>query len=103
MKKSQYILNSFLSALGVLGYVCLIGWLLFNGENIFGKQDSFIMPILLLLLLIISASITGLLVLGKPIHLYLNGLKKQGITLFLVTLGWLAIFSLVIIVFLLIK
>ena len=103
MKKTDYILKSFINAGGVLVYVSLVACLMFNGEGIFGQEESFIIPVFMLLLLVISASITGLLVLGKPIHLYLSGLKKEAFTLLFSTLGWLVAFLVAIIVFLLLQ
>lgn len=77
MKKYEYILKSFINATGVLIYVSAIAFFGFNGEKIFGNKPNFLIPLFMLLLFIISASVTGLLVLGKPIQLYLNGLKKK--------------------------
>jgi hypothetical protein len=57
----------------------------------------------MLLLFIISASVTGLLVLGKPIHLYLSGLKKEAFVLLFATTGWLVLFLVGITVILLVQ
>jgi len=101
MKKSSYILTGLASAAGTVLYVSGVAWLMFNGEHMFGqKEDNFLMPVLLLLLFVISAAVTGLLVLGKPVHLYLSGLKKEALTLLLTTLGWLVIFLIAIVIFL---
>lgn len=88
MKKSQYLLISLASAAGVFIYVAAVAWIGFNGEAIFGKQEAGpLMPMFVLLLFVLSAAITGLLVLGKPIHLYLSGLKKEAAILLFCTLG----------------
>ncbi|MEK7067575.1 MAG: hypothetical protein AAB956_01095 [Patescibacteria group bacterium] len=92
MKKSDYIARSFINAAGVLVYISAVAWFMFNGKHIFDGPDNFMMPVFMLLLFVISASITGLLVLGKPISLYLEGLKKEAFTLLFVTLGWLVVF-----------
>lgn len=96
MKKSEYILKSLINALSVLIYTSAVVWMLFNGQAIFGKASSFLMPLFILLLFIISASITSLLVLGKPIHLYLSGLKKEAFVLLFATLSWLVFFVIVV-------
>ena len=96
MKKSDYILKSFINAGGVFTYVVAVAWFLSNAQNIFGQADGFIVPIFMLLLLIISASVTGLLVFGKPIMLYMEGLKKEAFIFLFSTLGWLVIFVLLI-------
>jgi hypothetical protein len=97
MKQSEYFIKGFLSALGVFAYTSAVAWLFFNGHAIFNKPDNFLMPLLMLLLLIISASVTGLMVLGKPIHLYLSGFKKEAFTLLFATLGWLVFFAIAVV------
>jgi hypothetical protein len=104
MKKSDYLLKSFIGAGGVFVYTTAVAWLGFNSQRIFGgKEDNFLAPLFVLLLFVISASITGLLVLGKPIHLYLNGLKKEAFTLLFATLAWLTIFLIAIVIILLLR
>jgi len=93
MKKSDYLFKSFVNAVGVFIYVAAIAWLGFNSKAIFGAEpNNFLAPLFMLLLFVVSASITGLLVLGKPILMYLNGLKKEAITMLFVTLAWLVVF-----------
>jgi hypothetical protein len=84
-----------MNAAGVLIYITAVAMLLSNGARLFGKAEdekSFIIPVFMLLLLVVSASITGFLVVGKPILLYLDGLKKEALTLLFYTIGWLALF-----------
>jgi len=85
-------------AAGVFVYVTGVAWLGFNSHRIFGKPASFLVPLFVLLLFVISASVTGLLVLGKPIHLYLSGMKREAFTLLFVTLGWLVLFLVAVLV-----
>ncbi len=96
MKKSDYLLKSFINAAATFVYVSAVAWFGFNSQAIFGKQQTFLAPLLMLLLFVVSALITGLLVLGKPIHLYLSGLKKEAFVLFFATLVWLVLFLLVV-------
>ena len=86
-----------MNAGGVLVYVLGLVWLFSIAGKIFSKQDSLLMPAVMLLTFIISASITGLLVLGKPILLYLDGLKKEACVLLFSTIGWLVLFLLIVI------
>lgn len=88
-----------LNALGVSVYIALIATFIQYGEKMFGDINQFFAPIAFLLLFVISASITGGLVLGKPILMYLDGQKKDAVQLFLYTIGCLA--SIMIIVLLL--
>ncbi len=103
MKTQSIFIKSFLSAIGVLVYVSGVAWLGFNSQYIFGHIQSFLIPLFALLLFVISACITGLLVLGKPVYLYLEGHKKAAFTLFFATLGWLIFFLLILITILLSK
>lgn len=70
-------------------YVGLVAWFMFNANSFFGKQDSFLAPMALLLLFVLSAAITSSLVLGKSILLYLDNNKKEAIELFAYTLVFL--------------
>ena len=94
--------QEFLERRGVFIYVAAVAWLGFNSKTIFGKvEDNFLAPVFVLLLFVISASITGLLVLGKPIHLYFGGLKREAFILLFSTLGWLVLFLIAVVVVLL--
>ena len=95
MNSPGVILKSFLAALATFAYVAAVAWTGFHAQAIFGtngKADTFLAPLFMLLLFVISALITGLLVLGKPIHLYMNGAKKEAFTMLFATLGWLVLF-----------
>ncbi len=80
---------SFLTSLGVVVYVLGISWLLMNAERLFGTAQEFWGPAVLLLLFVFSALITGLLVLGYPIWLYLEQRKKDAVRVLLYNTGWL--------------
>jgi hypothetical protein len=85
MKNSNLIGRAILNSLGVLIYVSLVSLILNNGEKVFGQMNKIIGPSVFLMLFVLSASVTGGLVLGKPILLYLEGFKKEGIKLFIYT------------------
>ncbi|KKU15370.1 hypothetical protein A3I34_01930 [Candidatus Jorgensenbacteria bacterium RIFCSPLOWO2_02_FULL_45_12] len=98
MKKQIYLLKSFLNSVGAFVYIVAVSWLMLHAEKFFGKPPSpeFLMLVLMLLLFVVSASVTGFLVLGAPANLYFGGLKKEAVVLFLCTLGWLILFALVV-------
>jgi hypothetical protein len=48
------------------------------------------------MLFVVSATIVGSLVVGRPILLFLDGKKNEALRFFGYTLGWLAAFTLVI-------
>lgn len=89
--------QSFLNALGTVAYVAIVAYFLFNSKTIFGEvEDSFLIPMFMMLLLILSATVTGFLVIGKPLQLYLSDQKSQALKLLGRTLAWVAIFAIVI-------
>ncbi len=104
MQKLSDSVRGLLNAAGVFVYVSLVAWFMFNGEHLFGGDGkSFLIPVFMLMLFVLSAAITGSLVLGKPILMYLDGQKKEAVKLFFITLGWLSLFMLIVVGVLLIK
>jgi len=90
--------TGFFNALGTLVYIVLVATLMQNGDKIFGEvENSFIGPVSLLLLFTLSAVVVGGLVLGKPLMMYLDGKKKEAVSLFLATCAWIAGFTIVMI------
>jgi hypothetical protein len=84
-----------LNAAGVLVYVLVLGWFFNHAQQIFGTQpDNFLAPALMLILFVVSACITGGLVLGLPVILYLDGQRRRAVTLLMYTVGMLAAFAL---------
>lgn len=90
--------QSFLNALGTTVYTAAVAYLVSHGEAIFGEAETFLVPLFMLLLLIISATVTGFLVVGKPLQLYLSDQKPQALKLLGRTLGWIVVFAIIIIV-----
>jgi hypothetical protein len=60
------------------------------GEAKIGANNTFLAPIAMLLLFVFSAALTGFLVFGQPAILYLDGKKKEALTLLGYTLGILS-------------
>lgn len=96
---NKLIQRSFLNALGTIAYITLIATIALNSEKLFKQSDSIIAPISVLTVFVLSAAITGSLILGKPILMFLNGSKSEAIKLFLYTLGWLFITLIIIALF----
>jgi hypothetical protein len=85
--------KGFLLALAEATYIFLVA-LLMNGVGRFFSNtpdNKILAPMIFLLLFVLSAAISGALVLGQPILMYLEGKKKEAVKLFGLTLGWLAI------------
>ena len=96
-----HIFTGLLHAIGVAAYVALVALLPQHAERLFGGHEHKLMfPIMFLLLFVISAAITGTLVLGRPVLAYLDGRKSEAITIFLATIGWLLVLLMAAFVFL---
>lgn len=86
MKNSKLAVKSLINSFGATAYIFLVSLIIRNGEKIFGSQDNEVLaPIVFLLLFIVSALVTGGLVLGQPIMLYLDGRKKEAVKLLFYT------------------
>lgn len=86
-----------INALGTFLYIGLVSSLMFNAPKIFGSdsKETVLIPIAMLLLFVVSASITGLLVLGRPIMWYLDGKKKEAVSLLVGTIMFLLLITIV--------
>ena len=67
----------------------------FGLQKSFSRVPDFFAPIIMLSLLVVSASIMAILVFGKPVMLYMDNQKKEALTMLFYTVGWLAAFLLV--------
>ncbi len=93
----KLIRTAFLCALGEVIYISLVATAMFTVGKLFGDKPDpdIIAPIAFLLLFVISAAVSGALILGKPVMLYLDGQKPDALKLFGLTLGWLVLFLVV--------
>jgi len=82
--------NASLTAL----YVALVGsFMYYAGSVKLGASNTFLVPITLLLLFVTSAAITGFLIFGKSAQMYVDGKKKDALSLLTQTLGFLSIIT----------
>lgn len=82
LKKRGFI-NAFATAL----YVIAIASFMYYGSLIkLGRANIILVPITMLLLFVFSAALTGFLIFGKPAQLYVDGKKKEAISLLTYTL-----------------
>jgi hypothetical protein len=73
-------------ALGVLIYIFLLATFFSRASGWFGEADQkIITPVAALMLFVFSALVTGGLILGKPLMLYFDGHKKEGVKLLFFT------------------
>ena len=88
-------MRGFVDALGVLAYVVLFAWSVNNLEAWLGDMpETWLTPVFMLLVFIVSACVTGSLVLLQPILLYMEGQRKEAVHLFVYTIGFLVVLAL---------
>ena len=84
-----------INALATTAYIIFVGSFMYYGSVIkIGRSNSFLIPIALLLLFVFSAALTGFLIFGKPAQLYVDGKKKEALSLLFNTLGILSVITL---------
>lgn len=93
MKNSKLLFLALLNSLGTLAYIAAVVLLMTNAQKFFGQANNFLGSAAILLLFVISATIVGLLVLGRPGHLYFNGFKKEGVALLIYTIASLLVIT----------
>ncbi|MBU0531057.1 hypothetical protein KJ910_00975 [Patescibacteria group bacterium] len=89
MSKCNVCILSLAQATAVFIYIILISLFLNNAEQWFGQLDGVTAPVLMLMIFVFSAAVTGGLVLGVPILMYLEGAKAKAVKNFVATLGWM--------------
>ena len=72
------------------GYICLVACTMYFGQSFVGEEDSVIMPIAMLSLLVLSVSIMGYLFCYTPLALFLEGKKEEALQFFFKTVGYFA-------------
>ena len=99
MKNKKFLLHSLGHAVLVFLYTSGVAWILFNGERIFGDIKNFFGPVLVLLLFVLSATIVGTLVLGRPALLYFNGSKGEAFKFLGYTIMWIFVIIILVLAF----
>lgn len=85
---NKIIKRAFIDSVGTAVYIILVVSFIFSLQIFASKKDIIIIPIAMLLLFVCSAAITGFLVFGKPVMLYIDGKKKEAISLLNHTIGY---------------
>jgi len=90
--------TALVNALATAVYIIAVGSFMYYGSMIkLGMANIFLVPIAILLLFVFSAALTGFLIFGKPAQLYVDGKKKEALSLLSYTL---LIFSVITFIFL---
>jgi hypothetical protein len=82
-------------ALGEAAYIALVASFMQYANKLFGPGPNILGIVAFLMLFVLSAAISGALILGKPILLYLENKKREALELFGITLGWIFIFLII--------
>jgi len=88
---------SFLQAIGIIVYCLLVAIIFWKGNEIFGKMNNYLGPVLLLSLLSFSVLVCGILAFGYPFKLFwIDRKPKDALNLVFYMAGWLGIFVLLV-------
>ena len=86
------------SAFAVL-YVAAVVTFMQNAERFLGSDaENPAAPVAFLLLLVVSAATMGMLIFGKPVMMYLDGKKREAVTMACYTISSLAAITVLLIV-----
>jgi hypothetical protein len=92
---NKLLLKAIINAFGTLLYIILIVSFIFSLQHFQKMEDTIFIPIAMLMLFVCSAAITGFLVFGKPVMLYLDGKKKEALSLLGYTIGILFLLTII--------
>ena len=83
-----------INSLMVLVYVIfVVGAMTYFDKYMEHSSPEFLLPIVVLMLLVLSAAVVGTLIFARPVMIYLDGGKKEGLKLLTYTLGCLVVLT----------
>ena len=85
--------NPLLNAAAAEAYIVAITQVIQYLTRAVPGPDTFMIPIFMLSLFVLSAAVMGYLFLLEPLRLYLSGKHNEGIALFLKTVGVFFVFT----------
>lgn len=96
------LVNSSITTIYIIAISIFIYW---GGNNQIGKLDNnfFLIPIAFLMLFVFSAAITSYFVFGRSLLIYLDGRKKEAISIISYTLCILFIYTLIALIVLIVN
>lgn len=99
--KNELIVRSLGHAALTFLYISLVGWFMSHADETLGTVPEVVAAMTMLTLFVVSAAVTGSLVVGRPILLYIEGKKAEAFQFFAGTIGWLLVIlvSLMLIIF----
>ena len=88
MTKNPYI-NALIAAL----YIVVVANMMFFGEKLVAVEETILIPIAVLSLFVFSAAFMGTAFFLQPAQMYLAGMKKEAVSLFVKTLATFAVIT----------
>lgn len=93
--------NPIINALSALAYIILVvAVMTFVTQPLKNKPDTFFAPITALSVLTLSAAVMAFLFFYQPLLLFIDGKKKEAVSLFIRTVGAFAILTSIILILL---
>ncbi len=89
--------NPFYNAVLAAGYIVLVVTVMSFTQQVDIPEPSMLIPITMLSLFVLSATMMGYIFFYQPVQMYLDGDKKAAVDLFLKTLGFFACITVVLI------
>jgi uncharacterized membrane protein len=97
VKKSVELI-SFLQAVGLVIYISVVAFFMWNANHWFGTMNGFYGPLLVLSLFAVSALICALITFSYPVYLFWEEKKvKESLRVVSYTAVWLSLFVLAVI------
>jgi len=88
--------NPLINALGASAYIILgVTIMNFVTQPLINKPDTFFAPVVFLSLLTLSVAVMAFLFFYQPLLLFIEGKKKEAVSLFVKTVGIFAIFTVI--------
>ena len=85
--------NPFLNAFAAAAYIVLIVFVIQTVTSVPTTQENLLIPITMLSLLVLSASVMGMLFFYDPFRLYFDNQKQEALIFFGKTIGCFAFFA----------
>lgn len=93
--------NPIINALGASAYIVVVvavmTWISQSQGN---KPDTFMAPIFMLSMLTLSVAVMAVVFFYQPLQLFIEGKKREAIALFIKTLGFFGLFTIIALVML---
>ncbi len=83
------------NAIGAIAYIILVVSVMSYVSDHAKEQPEFIMGVTMISLFTLSAAVMGYIFLLSPLQLYLDGKKKEGVNLFVKTVGYFAVLTVI--------